>query len=170
MTAHYLIVGLIALQRAAELVYSRRNIRRLIAAGGVLVPEPAYPWIVAVHVGWLLAMAFAIPPDAPVQQPFLLLYLAILAARIWVMASLGQFWATRIVTLPEAPLVRKGPYKLVRHPNYVVVAAEIFVAPLIFNAWIIAIIFSVLNAGVMYLRIEREDSVLAARRERTPKA
>jgi methyltransferase len=169
VTAHYLIVALIALQRAAELVYSKRNIKRLVAAGGILTPEPVYPWIVAVHAGWLLALAFAIPADAPVQQPFLLLYLGILAARLWVMASLGPFWATRIVTIPGAPLVRKGPYKLVRHPNYVVVAAEILVAPLIFNAWIIAIVFSVLNAGVLYLRIEREDSVLAARRDRAPK-
>ena len=168
MTAHYVIVGLIALQRLAEMVYSRRNIKRLVAAGGVVVAEPAYPWIVAVHVGWLLALAFAIPPNAPVQQPFLLLYLAILAARVWVMASLGRYWATRIVTLPEAPLVDKGPYGLIRHPNYVVVAAEILVAPLIFDAWIIAIVFSVLNAGVLYLRIEREDSVLAARRAQRP--
>lgn len=164
MTAHFVIVGLIALQRLAELVYSQRNIRRLVAEGGVVVAEPAYPWIVAVHTAWLLAMAFAVPADAAVNVPFLLLYIAVLGLRVWVMASLGRFWCTRIVTVPAAPLVARGPYRLLRHPNYAVVAAEIFVAPLIFDAWLIAIVFSVLNAGVIYLRIEREDAVLAARR------
>lgn len=170
MTAHFVIVGLIVLQRLAEMIYDRRNTRRLLAEGGVMVPEPVYPWIVAVHAGWLVALALAIPADAPVQVPFLLLYLGILAARLWVMASLGPYWSTRIITLPDAPLVRKGPYKLIRHPNYAVVAAEIFVAPLIFDAWLIAIIFSVLNAAVLYLRIEREDAVLLARRDKGPGA
>lgn len=170
MTAHTVIVALIVLQRLAELVYSRRNIGRLMAGGGVVVAEPAYPWIVAVHAAWLAALAFAIPADAPVQVPLLLLYIAILGFRVWVMASLGGYWCTRIVTVPGAPLVRKGPYRFLRHPNYAVVAAEIFVAPLIFDAWLIAIVFSVLNAGVLWLRIEREDSVLAARRDGPPAA
>lgn len=165
MTAHAIIVGLLVLQRAAELVYARRNRRRLVAEGGEVVPEPVYPWIVAVHAGWLLALAFLIPSDAPVQTPFLLLYIAILGVRIWVMASLGRYWTTRIVTIPGASLVRKGPYRFLRHPNYAVVAAEIFVAPLIFGAWWIAIVFSVLNGALLYLRIEREDAVLARRRQ-----
>ena len=168
MTAHAVIAGLIALQRLAELVYSKRNIKRLVAEGGVLVAEPAYPWIVAVHVAWLLALAFAVPMDAPVNLGFLLLYIAVLGLRVWVMASLGRFWCMRIVSIAGAPLVRKGPYRFLRHPNYAVVAAEIFVAPLIFDAWLIAIVFSVLNAGVLWLRIEREDAVLAPRRRGPP--
>jgi len=164
MTWHQAIVGLIVLQRLAELAYSRRNIARLLAAGAVLIEEPSYLWLVAVHAAWIAALAFAVPADASVNPYFLMLYLAILALRVWVMASLGRFWCTRIVTLPGAPLVRRGPYRFLRHPNYVVVAAEIAVAPLIFGAWAIALIFTVLNGAMLWLRIRAEEAALADRR------
>lgn len=164
MSWHSVIVGLVILQRIAELLYSRRNIARLKAAGAIMVDEPGYILIVAVHAAWAMALIFAIPADAPVDPVFLFLYGAILAGRIWVMASLGWFWTTRIVTLPGAPLVRKGPYRFIRHPNYVVVAAEVAVAPLIFGAWGIAVAFSVLNAAVLWLRIRAEDAALSDRR------
>jgi methyltransferase len=164
MTLHYIIVAAIVLQRLAELVYSRRNLERLVADGAAVVAEPSYPWLVAVHTAWIAALVIAVPADAPVQIPFLALYLVLLVLRVWVMTSLGRYWCTRIVTLPEAPLVTSGPYRFLRHPNYAVVAGEILVAPLIFGAWEIAAIFSVLNAALIYLRIEREDAVLAARR------
>lgn len=169
MSAHSVIVGLIILQRLAELLYSRRNVARLITAGAIVVDEPGYILpgyylIVAVHAAWASALIFAIPADAPADPVFLFLYGAILAGRIWVMASLGWFWTTRIVTLPGAPLVRKGPYRFIRHPNYVVVAAEVAVAPLIFGAWGIALVFSVLNAAVLWLRIRAEEAALSDRR------
>lgn len=164
MSWHSVIVGLIILQRVAELLYSRRNIARLKAAGAIVVEEPGYIVLIAVHTAWALALIFAIPADAPVDPVFLVLYGVILAGRVWVMASLGWFWCTRIVTLPGAPLVRKGPYRFIRHPNYVVVAAEVAVAPLIFDAWGIALIFSVLNAAVLWLRIRAEEAALSDRR------
>lgn len=163
MTSHYVIVALIALQRLVELVYSRRNIARLVAEGGIVIPEPGYVWIVAVHAAWVAALFLAIPADAPVQMPFLYLYLGLLVLRVWVMASLGRFWSTRIVTVPGVPLVRSGPYRFLRHPNYVVVVGEIAVAPLIFGAWWIAIVFTILNGLVIYLRIKAEEPVLARR-------
>ena len=163
MTSHYVIVALIALQRLVELVYSRRNIARLVAEGGIVIPEPGYVWIVAVHTAWVAALFLAIPADAPVQMPFLYLYLGLLVLRVWVMASLGRFWSTRIVTIPGVPLVRSGPYRFLRHPNYVVVVGEIAVAPLIFGAWWIAIVFTILNGLVIYLRIKAEEPVLARR-------
>ena len=170
MTAHFAIVAFVVLQRVAELIYSERNIARLTAEGGVVVAEPAYAWIVAVHAGWIAALGFGIPGDAPVSMPMLLVYAVLLGLRVWVMASLGRYWSTRIVTLPGAPVVRKGPYRFLRHPNYVVVAAEIFVVPLIFGAWLIAIVFSVLNGAVLWLRIVREDAVLSERRAQTPES
>jgi len=164
MTWHDAIVAFIALQRLAELVHSRRNIARLLAEGAVLVAEPSYPWLVATHTAWILALAFAVPADAAVSPLFLALYIVLLGLRVWVMASLGRYWCTRIVTLAGAPLVRRGPYRFLRHPNYVVVAGEILVAPLIFGAWEIALIFTVLNGILIWLRIRKEDAVLAERR------
>ena len=168
MTWHYAIVAFIAVQRLAEMLYSRRNIARLLAQGATTVKEPTYPWLVAVHATWVLALAFAIPADAPVNPVFLALYLVLLGLRVWVMASLGRFWCTRIVTLPGAPLVRRGPYRFLRHPNYVVVAGEMFVAPLIFGAWNIALAFTVLNGVLIWIRIKAEETVLAARRAVPP--
>jgi methyltransferase len=86
------------------------------------------------------------------------------AARLWVLASLGRFWTTRIVILPGAPLVRRGPYRYLRHPNYLVVAAEIAVLPLVFGAWGIALVFSLLNLVLLIQRIRVEDAALAPRR------
>lgn len=86
------------------------------------------------------------------------------AGRIWVIASLGRFWTTRIVTLEDAPLVRRGPYRFLRHPNYVVVAAEIVVLPLVFGAWQLALIFGALNLGVLAWRIRVEEQALKPRR------
>jgi isoprenylcysteine carboxyl methyltransferase (ICMT) family protein YpbQ len=100
MTWHYGIVAFIALQRLAEVVYSRRNIARLLAEGAALVEEPIYPWLVAVHAAWVLALAIAVPADAAADPFFLGLYLVLLGLRAWVMAALGRFWCTRIVTLP----------------------------------------------------------------------
>ncbi|MFZ0694198.1 MAG: isoprenylcysteine carboxylmethyltransferase family protein [Alphaproteobacteria bacterium] len=163
MNPHIVVVGFFVLQRLAELVYSRRNLQRLVAQGAMVIDEPVYAWIIAVHAGWLAAMAFLIPAEAFIHFRFLFLYLALLAVRIWVMASLGRYWCTRIVTLPGAPLVKRGPYRFIRHPNYVVVVAEIAVAPLIMGAWKIAVVFSILNAVALWFRIRTEDKVLEAR-------
>jgi len=84
---------------------------------------------------------------------------------MWVIITLGPYWTTRVITLPGAPLVRKGPYRLMRHPNYAIVVAEIAVLPLTFGAWTIAIVFSVLNALLIAHRISLEDAGLAERRQ-----
>jgi methyltransferase len=168
VTAHGIIVGFVALQRLAEMMYGRWNTTRLLARGAVMVGEPGYRWIALLHMGWLAALAFTVPDDAPVRLPFLALYGAILLFRIWVMASLGPYWTTRIVTLPSAPLVRRGPYRFLRHPNYAVVVAELAVVPLIFDAWWIAVAATVANVPLLWQRIALEDRALAARREMRP--
>jgi methyltransferase len=119
---------------------------------------------VLLHAGWLAALAFAVPEDAPVRLPFLALYGALLLFRAWVMTSLGPYWTTRIVTVPSAPLVRRGPYRLLRHPNYMVVVGEIAVVPLIFDAWTIAVVASLVNAVLLRRRIALEEGTLEARR------
>lgn len=160
----WLFLGLTAAQRLGELALARRNTRRLIAAGAVEHGRGHYPLFVLLHAGWLAAMALAIPPQQPPVWPLLALYLVLQGLRAWAIASLGRFWTTRVITLPAAPLVRHGPYRWLRHPNYWIVAAEIATLPLAFGAWRIALAFSVLNALLLGHRIRVENRALAARR------
>ncbi|MEQ9557781.1 MAG: isoprenylcysteine carboxylmethyltransferase family protein [Rhodospirillales bacterium] len=159
----WVVIALVALLRLAELVHARRNTAGLLARGGVEHGRSHYPVIVALHAGWLLALAILVPADTSVHWPWLALFGALQAARVWVIASLGPYWTTRVITLPGAPLVRRGPYRFLRHPNYLVVAAEFAVLPLAFGAWQIALAFSVLNALVLAWRIRVEQAALAPR-------
>ncbi len=159
-----IILGVVLLQRLGELYYAQSNTKKLLAEGGVEHGADHYPVLVLVHAAWLVALAFSVPPEAPVSWPWTALYGVLLALRAWVMLSLGRFWTTRIVTLPGAPLVARGPYRWLRHPNYAVVVAEIFVAPMIFGQMWIALIFSALNGAALYSRIRVENAVLAERR------
>ncbi len=166
MSALYVILALVACQRLAELVLARRNTRRLLARGGVEVGAGHYPLMVALHAGWLLAMALLIAPKTPLSVPLLTLYGLLQLARLWVQATLGRYWTTRIVIVADAPLIQGGPYRFLRHPNYAVVVAEIAVLPLIFRAWEIAAVFSTLNLLLLRHRVRVEDAALAARRRR----
>ncbi|HVM77895.1 MAG TPA: isoprenylcysteine carboxylmethyltransferase family protein [Stellaceae bacterium] len=156
-------VAAVACVRLGELWLARRNTRALLAAGAVERGSGHYPLIVAVHAGWLAAIVLAVPDTAQVSWPLIGVYLALQLLRVWVLASLGRFWTTRIITLPGAPLVRRGPYRFIRHPNYLLVAAEIAVLPLAFGAWQVAALFSVLNAAVLAWRIRLENEALAER-------
>ena len=162
--AAYAIVVLVALQRLIELRYAERNTKVLLARGGIEVGRAHYPLIVALHAAWLLAIVLALPREPDIAWPWIGVFVLLQAARIWVIASLGPFWTTRIITLKDAPLVRRGPYKFVRHPNYLVVAAEIAVLPLAFGEIWIAVVFSVLNATVLAWRIREEEVALSPRR------
>lgn len=162
MSALWLVVGLVALQRIAELVYGRRNERRLKAEGGVEHGAKHYPLIAGLHVAWLVSMLLHVPADEPVRWPYLVAYLALQGARAWVMASLGRHWTTRVIVVPGRPLVRRGPYRFLKHPNYLVVAGEIALLPLAFGAWRIAAVYSVLNAILLAHRIRVEDRALTA--------
>lgn len=158
-----LVLGLVALQRLIELGYARANTRRLLARGAVESGRGHYRLFFALHAGWLVALAVTVPP-ATMPRPELLVILAgLMAARLWVMASLGRFWTTRIVSLPGAPLVGRGPYRLLRHPNYLVVAGEMAVLPLAFDAVAVAVVFSVLNGALLAVRVAVEEAALAPR-------
>jgi len=113
-------------------------------------------------------MAVLIPPSTTPNWCLLGVYGLLQLARIWIVATLGPYWTTRIVTVPGAPLVRRGPYRFLRHPNYAVVCAEIAVLPLAFHAVEIAIVFSILNAALLSWRIRVEERALAQRRALTP--
>jgi methyltransferase len=167
MSGVAIILVLVALQRLGELVYAQRNTSRLLARGAVEIGRRHYPLFVLLHASWLLTLFIAVPGDAPVNWPLLAIFVVLQALRLWVVATLGPFWTTRIVTLPGAPLVRNGPFHFVRHPNYLVVIGEIAVLPLVFGAWGIAIVFSLLNLALLAWRIRIEEAALAPRRAGT---
>jgi methyltransferase len=160
-----LILLLVTLQRVGELWLSRRNTRRLLARGGREHSSGHYPLIVAVHVLWL-GVLWWLAPLRPVDGFWLGTFILIEIARVWVLASLGARWTTRIIVLPEVSLVRRGPYRFVDHPNYLVVIAEIAVLPLVFGLWQVALTFSILNAAVLAIRIREENRALSACRPR----
>lgn len=164
MSALYWIVALVAAARLAELVWARRNTRRLMAQGETEHGARHYPLIVALHVAWLAALVLFAEPGASLDWRFLGLFAVLQVARAWVLLSLGRFWTTRVITLPGTPLVRRGPYRWMRHPNYAVVAGEIAVLPLVFGTLEIAVVFSVLNAAMLWHRIGVENAALADRR------
>ncbi len=162
--AAYAIIALVAIQRLIEIQYANRNTKALLARGGVEAGSSHYPLIVLLHAAWLVAIPLALPSNPSISWPLLGVFVLLQAARVWVIASLGPYWTTRIITLKDAPLVRRGPYKFLRHPNYVVVALEIAVLPLVFGEVAVAVLFSILNASVLFWRIREEERTLRPRR------
>ena len=160
MTLAIVILALVTLQRVGELWLSNRNTRALLAQGAVEHGRAHYPLIVAVHAAWLAALWW-LAPGRPVEFSWLALYVLLQVARVWVLATLGPRWTTRIIVLPGAPLVKAGPFRFVSHPNYVVVVAEIAVLPLVFGLWQVALILSALNAAILAIRIRAENRALA---------
>jgi methyltransferase len=164
MSAIAIAVTLVAIERLAELALSQRNVRALRRRGAVEHGQRHYLLIVALHTAWLAALLLFVPPDTRPEPILIALYLALQLVRVWAIASLGRYWTTRIVTLPEAPLSRSGPYRYLRHPIYVVVITEIAVLPLAFGAWQIALGFSLVNLALLARRITVEERAIAPRR------
>ena len=159
----YVVLAMVTLQRLGELLLAERNTRRLLARGAQEVGRGHYPFMVAVHAGWLIVL-WLLGPGPPIHVVPLVIYLALQVAQIWVIATLGDRWTTRIIILPGEPLVRRGPYRWVDHPNYLIVIAEIAVLPLVFGLPVVAAFFSILNAIVLWVRVREENQALAAHR------
>jgi methyltransferase len=161
VTSAEFILGVVTLQRGAELVISSHNTRKLKARGAVELAPRHYPLIVAVHAAWLLSL-WIFGRDQPPSIVALLLYLALQGLRLWVMWTLGARWTTRIIVLPGLPLVSAGPYRFMSHPNYAVVSGEIAVLPLVLGLPWLAVTFTILNAAVLAIRLRAENRALAA--------
>ena len=155
---------MVAVQRLLELRYSRRNERRLRSLGAVERGAGHYPAMVALHALWLvstLVEGLLRGPEIPVWYPVpLAAFLLVQPLRYWAILSLGENWNVRILVVPERKLVWSGPYRYFPHPNYVVVTVEVLTFPLIFGAWVTALIFSILNAAFLYVRIRAEERAL----------
>lgn len=160
MSALYGLIGFIIVQRLAELAYARANTARLLARGAVETGAKAYPLFILLHGGWLVAMLLFIDPAMPANLPLLALFVVLQAGRLWVIASLGGRWTTRIIVPPGEPRISRGPYRFMKHPNYAVVIAEIAVTPLIFDALGLALAFSILNLALISHRIAQENAAL----------
>ncbi|GLK85924.1 isoprenylcysteine carboxyl methyltransferase family protein [Ancylobacter defluvii] len=154
-----LILSLVTAQRLSELVLSNYNTTRLLSQGAQEAAAEHYPYMVALHALWLAGLWW-LAPGRPVSLVLLVVYVLLQVLRGWVLASLGRRWTTRIIVLPHASLVQRGPYRFLSHPNYVVVAAEIAVLPLVFGLVGYALVFSVLNAIMLYVRIRAENAAL----------
>ena len=159
MISTILILALVTLERLIELPISRRNSRRLFAQGGFEHASAHYKFIITVHIAWLASLWW-LSPARPINALWLIIFILIELGRIWVLVSLGRRWTTRIIIVPGEQLVRRGPYRWINHPNYCVVCAEIAVLPLVFGLWQVALVFTILNAAILSVRIREEDRAL----------
>ena len=157
------VLVLVTAQRLAELIYSRFNEVQLKRAGGVEHGASHYPLIVALHATWLAGLWIAASGTHP-DYGWLAVFLILQGLRGWVLLTLGSRWTTRVIVLPGKPPIRSGPYRFLSHPNYAVVSAEIFVLPMAFGLVAFALIFSVLNAAVLAVRIRAENAALRSPR------
>ena len=157
------ILGFVTIQRLLEMRLAESHSRKLRAEGAVEHGREHYVFIVALHAAWLAALWWW-APGRPISVPLLIVFAVLQVGRAWVIRSLGPRWTTRIIVKPGAPLVRRGPYRFVNHPNYLIVTAEIAVLPLVFGLWQIAAVFSALNAIVLTVRIRAENQALASLR------
>jgi methyltransferase len=158
------ILLLLAALRILELAVARRNTRRLLAEGAIEAGSAHYPFIIALHAAWFLALLLSAPPGRAPQWPWLIFFLLLQPLRLWVISTLGRFWTTRVISLPGAPLIRRGPFRFIRHPNYLIVELEFITLPLAFGAPLLALIFGLANAVLIAWRIWIEDRLLAPRR------
>ncbi len=156
------ILFLIA-QRLTELYVSKRNEKWLLSQGAIEYGREHYPYIVALHTLFIVSLIveYYVTGGQPISYIALSLFILLLAFKYWVLSSLGTYWNTRIYRVPGAIAVKKGPYKLFKHPNYVDVVCEIAIIPLVFHLYYTAIIFSVLNAIMLSVRIRVENKVWA---------
>lgn len=162
-----LLLLFVTAQRLGELVIARRNTARLLTQGGVEHGREHYPFIVALHAAWLIGL-WLVAYDLPVSPGWFAAYAVLQLLRAWVLLSIGPRWTTRIIVVPGETLVAHGPYKLIPHPNYAVVAAEIFVLPMVFGLWACALLFTTLNAAVLFVRIRAEERALGRRNTESP--
>ena len=149
----------VTIQRGAELVWGRFNERALRAKGAVEIGAAHYPAIVALHASWLIWLWLR-GWDRPLVWPWVIAFFMLQAGRAWVLATLGRRWTTRVLVVPGETLVKRGPFRLVPHPNYTVVALEMPVLPLAFGLWGTAIVFGVLNLAMLAWRIRAEEKAL----------
>lgn len=155
---------LVLVQRGAEELHSQRNTRRLLAQGAREEGRDYYPVVAVTHLAWIVSLYLLVPAAAAVSLPLLGAYVVLQVVRYWAIGTLGRYWTHRIITMPDAPVVRAGPYRLVRHPNYWVTIVETFLLPAVFGAYALGAIMGAVWAAVIMYKIRLEDAALAGRK------
>jgi len=160
--AFILFISFIVLLRIGELILSRNNEIWLLQNGAIEYGQKHYPYIVALHVLFIVSLIieYSTTQTATFSLFFLVLYFLFLVFKVWVITSLGKYWNTKIYHISGLPLINKGVYKYLKHPNYLIVIAEIAIIPLIFHLYFTAIAFTVLNAIMLSVRVKEENKVL----------
>jgi methyltransferase len=153
------VLAFVTAERVAELLLARRNTALLLARGAQEQAPRHYPLIVALHLAWLAGL-WLLGWNRPIQWGWLAMFAILQVLRVWVLATLGARWTTRIIVMPGASLVKAGPYRFLDHPNYVIVVGEIAVLPLAFGLPLYALVFSVLNGFALWIRISAENAAL----------
>lgn len=153
------LLAFVTAQRLSELVIARRNTMALFARGAREIAPDHYPYMVALHTGWLGGL-WMLAAGQPIQLFWFGLFMLLQVLRLWVLATLGPRWTTRIIILPGAPLVEGGPYRFFKHPNYMIVTGEIAALPLALGMPLYALVFSLLNAIILTIRIRAENAAL----------
>jgi methyltransferase len=158
----FFFIGLVVAIRVAELVIARSNERWARARGAKEYGSEHYPFIVSLHTLFLVSciVEYLVRKHAVFQPVFFGLFLFFIAMKIWVIASLGHYWNTKILRVPDTPLVAAGPYKYLKHPNYLIVVAEIVLIPLTYQLYVTALVFTLLNALMLSVRVRVENGVL----------
>ena len=156
----------VVLFRFVELIHSYRNAKRLLESGGVEYGRKHYPLLVLIHISWIISIWLVVPSETEPSLGLLSVFIALQFCRFWVIASLGRYWTTRVISSNDFPIIVRGPYRFMKHPNYLVVCAEIAVLPLVFGATELAIVFSILNAAALVWRIRIEENALEMRRNK----
>ena len=159
-----IVISIVVLQRLIELFVAKRNEKWMLSQGAFEVGATHYPIMVMMHVAFFVSFLLEVVVLGRTLSPFWILLLGIFlltqAARIWCLLSLGKFWNTKIIILPGAAVVRRGPYKWLRHPNYLIVSIELLTLPLLFDAYFTAILYSLLNVWMLSVRIPAEEKAL----------
>ena len=160
--AFILFISCIILVRIGELILSRRNEIWLLQNGAIEYGQKHYPYIVALHILFVVSLIieYSTTQTASFNLFFLFLYFLLLSIKAWIITSLGKFWNTKIYHIPQFPLIKKGVYKYIKHPNYLIVIAEIAIIPFVFHLYFTAIAFTVLNAIMLSVRVKEENKVL----------
>lgn len=153
----------IVVQRLGELVHANRNTKRLLGEGGVEHGADHYHYFIFLHSAWIAVIALLVDPQHIVHPAMLALFVGTQVLRVWTLASIGRWWTTRIISAPHFDRVKRGPYRYISHPNYLVVVLEIAIVPLMLGLPWVALLFSILNAILLRHRIGVENQVLGER-------
>lgn len=166
MSLFYVLIGAVIVQRLFELFVARKNERWMKGQGAIEVGQSHYKWFIVLHTLFFIALIteyeykITTYTEVPFNKLFFIVFLLAQIGRVWCIYSLGRFWNTKIIVLPKVALIKKGPYKYVKHPNYIIVFIELLCIPIIFGLYLVASVFPFLHLLLLTIRVPKEEAAL----------